>query len=372
MKREKTDYPGVTFYVREDGEKVYYARYRTGGRGTKEVEEPVGTSSKGMTPAKASHIRAAKMTGKAESNKEKRASLIKDKDAWTLKKLFDQYQTTLAQNFSRVTDRHYFKRLEKIQDTEPKQLVSTDIESIKRIMEKEGKSAQTIKHVLNLITRTVNYGIKAGLIDKHDSYNFVITKPHVDTHKTENMDSETFARYLAALDEEKNQECASILRLALFTGMRKSAILSLSWEHIDFKNGTIELAGKSAKNNKTSFIPLNRIAREVLEKLNPKKAGLIFPSPKTTEQREDFRKMPRRIREKAGLPPDFRPMHGLRHTYASRLASSGKVDLYTLQKLLTHESPDMTQRYAHLSDEAMKRAAAVADEIFSGKTGGNG
>lgn len=81
--------------------------------------------------------------------------------------------------------------------------------------------------------------------------------------------------------------------------------------------------------------------------------------------------MPRRIREKAGLPPDFRPFHGLRHTYASRLASSGKVDLYTLQKLLTHESPDMTQRYAHLSDEAMKRAAAVADEIFSGETGNN-
>ncbi|MBR3665165.1 MAG: hypothetical protein IKN64_11045 [Desulfovibrio sp.] len=45
------------------------------------------------------------------------------------------------------------------------------------------------------------------------------------------------------------------------------------------------------------------------------------------------------------------------------MASSGKVDLYTLQKLLTHSSPQMTQRYAHLADEALRRAAAVADSM---------
>jgi integrase len=64
------------------------------------------------------------------------------------------------------------------------------------------------------------------------------------------------------------------------------------------------------------------------------------------------------------LPDDFRPLHGLRHTFASWLASSGEVDLYTLQRLLTHNSPQMTQRYAHLADEALQRAAAVADKLF--------
>jgi integrase len=53
------------------------------------------------------------------------------------------------------------------------------------------------------------------------------------------------------------------------------------------------------------------------------------------------------------------------------LASSGKVDLYTLQKLLTHKSPQMTQRYAHLRDEALKRASDLAgsliDEVMSSK-----
>jgi integrase len=46
------------------------------------------------------------------------------------------------------------------------------------------------------------------------------------------------------------------------------------------------------------------------------------------------------------------------------LASSGKVDMYVLQKLMTHKSQTMTQRYAHLRDEALKAGAGQVDEIF--------
>ena len=62
------------------------------------------------------------------------------------------------------------------------------------------------------------------------------------------------------------------------------------------------------------------------------------------------------------------------HVYASMLASSGKVDMYTLQKLLTHKSPLMTQRYAHLRDETLRQASNLAGEIVNeavtGKAGG--
>lgn len=71
-----------------------------------------------------------------------------------------------------------------------------------------------------------------------------------------------------------------------------------------------------------------------------------------------------RIRELAGLPKKFRPIYGLRHTFASNLANSGQVDLYTLQKLMTHKSPDMTQRYAHLRDEALQKASEVTTEFY--------
>ena len=81
------------------------------------------------------------------------------------------------------------------------------------------------------------------------------------------------------------------------------------------------------------------------------------------KERAEVRRAVNRIKDLAGLPEDFRPLHGLRHAYASLLASSGKVDLYTLQHLLTHRDPENTQRYAHLRDDALKRASSLAGEL---------
>jgi integrase len=75
-----------------------------------------------------------------------------------------------------------------------------------------------------------------------------------------------------------------------------------------------------------------------------------------------------RIRKKADLPSDFR-FHGLRHTFASYLASSGKVDLLRLQCLLNHQSIQMTQRYSHLLDDALRRSADAGGDIFDSVEG---
>jgi integrase len=53
------------------------------------------------------------------------------------------------------------------------------------------------------------------------------------------------------------------------------------------------------------------------------------------------------------------------------LASSGQVDLYTLQKLLIHKSPAMTQRYAHLRDETLRRASNLAGDLINQVINGN-
>ena len=89
----------------------------------------------------------------------------------------------------------------------------------------------------------------------------------------------------------------------------------------------------------------------------------VFPG-RDGQQRVTISHAVNRIKRRAGLPKDFRPLHGLRHVYASMLASSGQIDMFTLQKLLTHKSPQMTQRYTHLSDEAMRRAANLAGTII--------
>ena len=57
-------------------------------------------------------------------------------------------------------------------------------------------------------------------------------------------------------------------------------------------------------------------------------------------------------------------MHGLRHVYATILATSGAIDMLTLQKLLTHKDQRMTLRYIHFREEALKSAAEQTDKIL--------
>jgi site-specific recombinase XerD len=59
--------------------------------------------------------------------------------------------------------------------------------------------------------------------------------------------------------------------------------------------------------------------------------------------------------------------HDLRHTFASRLVMSG-VDLYTVSKLMGHQSLAMTQRYAHLATDYLKSAVLALERKYSTDT----
>ncbi len=123
---------------------------------------------------------------------------------------------------------------------------------------------------------------------------------------------------------------------------------------------------RDPKGGKSQRIPISNAAQKLLlnhERPFPE-SPFVFPG-LNGKQRKEIKKPVNRIREKAGLPKDFRLLHGLRHVFASLLASSGKVDPYTLQRLLTHKSPKMTQRYAHLSDDILRNATEVASEVVS-------
>lgn len=230
---------------------------------------------------------------------------------------------------------------------------------------KNGKTVMlapaSIVHVLSLIRRLINFSAKRGLCSVPANLHFEM--PKVDNQKTEVLSDEELARFLKALDEEPDQDAAALIRLALVTGMRKGALLALRWDDCDFERSIITLRGESAKKGTTDFIPMTLAARHVLESIVNRDSDYVFPG-RNGGKRADYRRIARRVKEKANLPKDFRPLHGLRHNYASRLASSGEVELYTLQRLLTHSSPQMTQRYAHLRDETLMKAASLADGML--------
>lgn len=50
--------------------------------------------------------------------------------------------------------------------------------------------------------------------------------------------------------------------------------------------------------------------------------------------------------------------HTLRHTYASMLVRAG-VDIYHVKELLGHSSIALTERYSHLSESNLRKAALM-------------
>lgn len=349
-------------------EKVYYIRYRKNG---KLIEEKVGGQFKdNMTPAKASSIRGLRIEGVIPTNNEKRERIReekqKEKSLYSFIRLFSLFEESKRENRSLKDDRIRFSLhvAPVIGKKAISELTTQDIEKIRRKMEKEGKSPQTVKHVLTLIKRLVNYALKNGYIESVPA-TLHFDMPVVDNKVTENLTAQQVAKLLQVLDEEEDIVMASLIRLALFTGMRRSALLNLQWTDLDFERNSIMLRGDVAKKKKTEYIPMNEQAKAILLSVPKTTSPYVFPGRDDDKPRANITAVLKRVKEKAGLPESFRPLHGLRHSFASWLANSGQVSMYELQKLLTHSSPLMTQRYAHLHDEALKRASNLTSNLFT-------
>lgn len=363
QKRFKTDYPGV-YYIEgissatRKPERIFYVYYWRNG---KKIEEKAGRQVEdAMTPARAARIRAERFSGKQASNKERREALKADKTVWTVSKLWDEYKSVRTPKSIESDDNRFKNYIESaIGEKQLKDIVPLDLDRIRLKLSKERKP-QTVAHVLEIIRRLSNFAANKRLCP---GLGFKVQLPKFDNRKTEDLTPEELARFLKAIEEEKgNPHVAKMLKIALFTGLRRGEIFRLKWSDIDFEKGFIHL--HDTKGGKSHIIPLNPSARDILENVERTESPYVFPG-RNGGLRVDCKYQADPIKKRAGLPKDFRIFHGLRHVYASMLASSGQVDLFTLQKLLTHKSPQMVQRYAHLRDETLRKASNLVGELVN-------
>jgi len=111
----------------------------------------------------------------------------------------------------------------------------------------------------------------------------------------------------------------------------------------------------------------NRIAfmtTEVRNIFSSKKTGnhneLVFPS-QTGSKIQQISKSFDRVISHLGWNKDVTDrrnrivFHTLRHTFASWLVEKGE-NLYTVKELLGHSTLQMTERYAHLGDNTLRKA----------------
>jgi integrase len=156
-------------------------------------------------------------------------------------------------------------------------------------------------------------------------------------------------------DEEKKVllDCCTeplkrIVRFALVTGLRRSEILNLKWEDVDFARNIINI--RHTKSGKDRVIHIRSFIAGIFKACyNNTDGQYVF----CNEQKQPYRSINslfQNIVKKTGL--EHFSFHTLRHTAASDMLDMG-VDIVTVKEILGHSDLKVTLRYAH-SKEANK------------------
>ena len=142
------------------------------------------------------------------------------------------------------------------------------------------------------------------------------------------------------------------------TGLRKSNIFGLHWDHVSLTTSTATIDPDQAKAGKKILVPLNSGALEILfSQAALGQQGKVFKDsyPKNTQWK--------RFVAKAGLPAGFR-FHDIRHTFATWLSQSG-VERKTVQELAGWNSSSMLDNYVHLPSSHLAAASEGLFQLFT-------
>lgn len=243
----------------------------------------------------------------------------------------------------------------------------------------EGLSVPSVRMVHQVLRTALERAVYLEYIPKNPANKCVL--PKNDTPEVKPLDDEQAA---ALLDTVKGTTLEHLVTVALFTGMRLSELLGLTWDSVDMEAGTItvdkqlsrfEAQGEnlftSPKSGKARTLAPAPSAMDVLkaqrrlqlemqlragpEWSNPH--GLVFTNPKGRQVFQQY--VDKRFKEltaAAGL--EGVRFHDLRHTYAVNAIRAGD-DIKTVQSNLGHATAAFTlDRYAHFTDRMRQDSAA--------------
>jgi integrase/recombinase XerC len=158
---------------------------------------------------------------------------------------------------------------------------------------------------------------------------------------------------------EQIRELLSFKELAVFdflleTGARLSSALLLEWGEVDLNGGSVTFRTRKGARSleKLYQVPLSKKAQLIIRTQGIKKEGRVFDL-----SAERFSKQIGRKIKKAGLGGRSLTLHGLRHTFATRLHKKG-ASTESIRRLLGHFSTKTTESYLETDLDFLKTLIA--------------
>ena len=311
-----------------------------------------------------------KAVAKALASRER---LIKEaktpKDNITLNKATKAYIDSRDEILSPSTIRGYYFILEhRLQSLMKKKVCQIDEAEIQKAVNEEAKAGISCKSIKNAV------GLVLAVLSEYKTVNSKRIKyPQKEKKEHPYLDAGQIVKLISACEGD----IAEIpILLGIWLGLRRSEILGLQWESIDFerkkisvnrsvvldKDGNIVLKStmKNESSNRVLDCPVYILQK--LEQYQPdrsKRTGTVFNLHPNT-----IYKNLKKICVTADIP--FVGVHGLRHTNASVMLSLGIMEKIAMARGGWSSKETMERVYQHVFEADKSAADTAINDYFEG------
>jgi integrase len=169
-----------------------------------------------------------------------------------------------------------------------------------------------------------------------------IKLPRPNNPRERRVTASELERLLAACDSGASHWLPAVIQLAVETGMRRSELLAMRWNDVNFEARTVLL--RNTKNGHPRTVPLSPRAREIMLEI-PRVTDTVF-----AVSGNAVRLAWERLKRRAGV--SGLRFHDLRHEAVSRFFEKG-LNMPEVAAISGHRDPRMLMRYTHPKAEAI-------------------
>jgi integrase len=240
---------------------------------------------------------------------------------------------------------------------------------------------KAIANITSVLRAALQEAFEDELIESNPLAGWVYrkTEPPRESDEVDPFTAEEQAAILAALDGQGR----NLIQFALWTGLRTSELVALTWADVDWRRGVIQIrrAQTQAARHTGPETTKTRSGLREVKILPPALEALTLQKPWTWLKGEEVFQNPRTRERWAGDQPirktlwthalkradvRYRNPYQTRHTYASMMLSAGEHPLWVAQQM-GHADWGMIRRiYGKWMPDADTQAGSRAVEMFGG------